>query len=196
VVGLGRLGTAVARIMRVAFGMKLIAWSENLTQERANEQARKAGLPETDEQGNPTIRAVSREEVFRLSDVVTVHLVLSDRSRGLIRAADLESMKKTAFFVNTSRGPLVVEQDLLRVLMQGRIAGAGLDVFDLEPLPSAHTWRVTRWGEDGKSEVLLAPHMGYVEKGTFEAWYRLQAENIERWLKGEPLDTLIEAPKQ
>lgn len=200
VVGLGRLGTAVARVMRVGFGMNVIAWSENLTQQKADGQALAAGLPSSSASspssqsgGQATFQAVSREELFRSADVVTVHLVLSDRTRGLIGKADLERMKASGFLVNTSRGPLVVEQDLLRTLRAGKIAGAALDVFDLEPLPRDSEWRTTRWGEDGRSEVVLAPHMGYVDMETFDRWYRLQAQNVERWLAGEALEVRIEA---
>jgi lactate dehydrogenase-like 2-hydroxyacid dehydrogenase len=158
-VGLGRLGMAVARIMVVAFGMRVVAWSENLTQERADEKAREAGLAVEGPDGEKTFRVVSKEELFRTADVVSVHLVLSDRSRGGIAARDLEMMKPTAIFVNTSRGPLVVEKDLLDVLEKGKIRAAALDVFELEPLPLDSRWRTTKWGQDGRSRVLLTPHM-------------------------------------
>lgn len=187
-VGLGRLGTAVARIMVVAFGMRVVAWSANLTQEAADAQAREAGLPVEDpESGEKTFRAVSKEELFRVADVVTLQLVLSDRSRGIVSGTELALMKPSAIFVNTSRGPLVVEADLLDVLERGKIRGAALDVFDLEPLATDSRWRTTRWGEDGRSEVLLTPHMGYVEEGTLVSWYEQQVENIKRWQKGEAL---------
>jgi phosphoglycerate dehydrogenase-like enzyme len=158
-VGLGRLGMAVARIMVVAFGMRVVAWSENLTQERADEKAREAGLVVEGSDGEKTFKVVSKEELFRTADVVSVHLVLSDRSRGGIKARDLEMMKPTAIFVNTSRGPLVVEKDLLDVLEKGKIRAAALDVFELEPLPLDSRWRTTKWGQDGRSRVLLTPHM-------------------------------------
>ncbi|AEO69933.1 uncharacterized protein THITE_2155971 [Thermothielavioides terrestris NRRL 8126] len=186
-VGLGRLGVAVARIMRVAFGMRVVAWSENLTQEKADEKAREAGLPVEGEDGEKTFKVVSKAELFRTADVVSVHLVLSDRSRGVIAGRDLEMMKPTAIFVNTSRGPLVVEKDLLDVLEQGKIRAAALDVFDLEPLPLNSRWRTTKWGQDGRSQVLLTPHMGYVEEATLDAWYDQQVENLLRWEKGEKL---------
>ena len=185
-VGLGRLGMAVARIMSVAFGMRVVAWSENLTQERADEKAREAGLA-VESDGEKTFRAVSKEELFRTSDVVSVHLVLSERSRGAIAREDLEMMKPTAIFVNTSRGPLVVEKDLLDVLDQGKIRAAALDVFELEPLPLDSRWRATKWGQDGRSGVLLTPHMGYVEESTLNAWYDQQVENLQRWENGEEL---------
>lgn len=190
-VGLGRLGTAVAQIMKKAFGMRVVAWSENLTQERADEKAREAGLPVEDGEGNKTFKAVSKEELFRTADVVSVHVVLSDRSRGCIAARDLELMKPTAIFVNTSRGPLVVEKDLLRVLEQGKIRAAALDVFDLEPLPLDSPWRTTKWGQDGRSRVLLTPHMGYVAEETLDAWYDVQVENLLRWEKGEELQVRL-----
>ncbi|KAL2155244.1 hypothetical protein VTH82DRAFT_3920 [Thermothelomyces myriococcoides] len=186
-VGLGRLGTAVARMLNLAFGMRVVAWSENLTQERADEKAREAGLSVEDARGEKTFKVVSKEELFRTADVVSLHLVLSDRSRGIITAKDLELMKPTAIFVNTSRGPLVVERDLLQVLEQGKIRAAALDVFDLEPLPLDSPWRTTKWGEDGRSRVLLTPHTGYVEEVTLDGWYDMQVENLLRWEKGEEL---------
>jgi phosphoglycerate dehydrogenase-like enzyme len=186
-VGLGRLGAAVARVMSVAFGMRVVAWSENLTQERADERAREVGLAVEDGEDRRTFKVVGKEELFRTADVVSVHLVLSDRSRGAIAAGDLGLMKPTAIFVNTSRGPLVVERDLLEVLEQGRIRAAALDVFELEPLPLDSPWRTTKWGQDGRSRVLLTPHMGYVEEATLDAWYDQQVENLQRWERGEEL---------
>jgi phosphoglycerate dehydrogenase-like enzyme len=118
---------------------------------------------------------------------VSVHLVLSERSRGGIARGDLEMMKPTAIFVNTSRGPLVVEKDLLDVLDRGKIRAAALDVFELEPLPLDSRWRTTKWGQDGRSGVLLTPHMGYVEESTLDAWYDQQVENLQRWENGEEL---------
>ncbi|KAB5578605.1 D-isomer specific 2-hydroxyacid dehydrogenase [Coniochaeta sp. 2T2.1] len=190
VVGLGRLGVNVAKIMNIAFGMRVVAWSSNLTQEAADEKAQQAGLPvETD--GEKTFKVVSKEELFKTADVVSIHLVLSDRSRGVISAKDLELMKKTAIFVNTSRGPLVEEEDLLGVLEKGLIRTAAVDVFNLEPLPKDSKWRTTKWGEDGRSQVLLTPHMGYVEKGTLDTWYSQQVENVKRWAKGEAMTSVI-----
>ncbi|GJN79676.1 hypothetical protein PLIIFM63780_003194 [Purpureocillium lilacinum] len=191
VLGLGRLGAAVARAMHLALGMKVIAWSTNLTQEAADEQARHAGLPVEGPDGVKTFRAVSREELFSTADVVSVHLVLSDRTRGIVNAQDLGKMKPSAFFVNTSRGPLVVERDLLDVLKAGKIRGAALDVFDLEPLPRDSEWRSAEWGKNGRSEVLIAPHMGYVEERSISGFYRKQVANLERWVAGEPLETLL-----
>ncbi|KAK4184468.1 D-isomer specific 2-hydroxyacid dehydrogenase [Podospora australis] len=186
-VGLGRLGIAVAKIMHLAFGMKIIAWSSNLTQEAADEKAAAAGFPVQGEDGEKTFKLVSKEELFRTADVVSIHLVLSDRSRGSVAAADLGLMKKSAIFVNTSRGPLVVEKDLQDALEAGKIRAAALDVFEREPLPLDSRWRTTKWGQEGRSRVLLTPHMGYVEEATLDAWYEQQVENVSRWERGEEL---------
>jgi phosphoglycerate dehydrogenase-like enzyme len=191
VVGLGRLGASTSRIMKLAFGMKVIAWSTNLTQDAADEKAREAGLPVEDENGEKTFKAVSREELFSTADVVSVHLVLSDRSRGLINAQDLSKMKPSALFVNTSRGPLVVEQDLLEVLKAGRIRGAALDVYEIEPLPADSPWRNPEWGRNGSSRVLVTPHMGYVQDQPLISWYEQQVENIERWAREETLENVL-----
>ncbi|KXJ96126.1 D-3-phosphoglycerate dehydrogenase [Microdochium bolleyi] len=186
-VGFGRLGFAVSKILKVAFNMKIIAWSTNLTQEAADEKARKAGLPTEDENGEKTFKVVSRDELFSTADVVNIQLVLSERSRGLINASDLNKMKKTALFINAARGPLVVQDDLLQVAKKGQISGIAIDVYDTEPLPVNSEWRTTRWGIDGKSRVLLTPHMGYVQDATIHGWYKQQVENILRWEKGEEL---------
>lgn len=186
-VGLGRLGGTVGRIMSVAFGMKIIAWSTNLTQEAADQQAKDQGLPVELENGEKTFKAVSREELFTTADVVSVHLVLSDRSRGLITEVDLSKMKPSAFFVNTSRGPLVVEKDLLVILKAGKIRGAGLDVFDLEPLPKDSDWRRSDWGTGGKSQLLVTPHVAYVEEGSINGFYEQQVADLLRWAAGKPL---------
>lgn len=186
-VGLGRLGIAVAKILHLAFNMRIIAWSPNLTQEAADEKAKAAGFPVENDKGEKTFKVVSEEELYRTADVVSLHIVLSDRSRGGITSKQLSWMKPSAIFVNTSRGPLVVEKDLLEILEQGKIRAAAIDVFDLEPLPLDSKWRTTKWGQDGRSRVLLTPHMGYVEQDTLEGWYEQQVENIQRWEKGEPL---------
>jgi len=187
IVGLGRLGVNVAKIMHVAFGMRIVAWSENLTQEGADEKAREAGLAVEDEEGK-VFRAVGKEELFRTADVVSVHYVLSDRSRGVVGKKDLEMMKPSALLVNTSRGPLVVEEDLLQVLREGRIRGVALDVFELEPLPQESAWRSTQWGKNGRSRVLLSPHMGYVEEEVMNNWCAEVVENIERWVGGKEVN--------
>ncbi|SPO02525.1 related to formate dehydrogenase [Cephalotrichum gorgonifer] len=186
-IGLGRLGVAVAKIMRTAFNMRILAWSQNLTQEDADAKAVAAGLPVERPDGGKTFQVVSKEEAFAAADVLSLHLVLSDRSRGIVAAADLAHMKNTAFLVNTSRGPLVDEADLLAALKAGRIAGAALDVFDLEPLAADSEWRTTEWGVDGRSRVVLTPHMGYVEGEKLRGWYEQQVENIRRWKAGEEL---------
>lgn len=187
VIGLGRLGAAVAKIMHTAFGMKIYAWSTNLTQDKADEQAREAGLPVEGEDGEKTFKVVSKEELYRQSDVVSVHVVLSDRSRGMITKKELGLMKPEALFINTSRGPLVVDKDLQDILEQGKIRAAAIDVFELEPLPLDSPWRTTKWGEDGRGEVILTPHTGYAEKETLAKWYEEQVANILRWEKAEPL---------
>lgn len=181
VLGLGRLGAAVARALHLAFGMRVIAWSTNLTQEKADAQAKEKGLPAG------TFEVVSREALFAEADVVSVHVVLSERSTGMVTKHDLERMKQDGIFVNTSRGPIVVEEDLLDVLNKGKIRAAGIDVFEIEPLPLNSPWRTTKWGEEGRSQVLLTPHTGYAEKPTFTTWYEQQVENIIRWEKGEEL---------
>ncbi|KAF2501124.1 D-isomer specific 2-hydroxyacid dehydrogenase [Lophium mytilinum] len=191
VVGLGRLGAAVARVGVLAFGMRVVCWSENLTQEKADKMAGEMGLPVKGgglaEEGERTFRFVGKEELFRQADVVTVHYVLSERSRGMVGERELGAMKAEAFFVNTSRGPLVEEKALFETLRAGRIKGAALDVFDIEPLPVDSPWRTEDWDEPGKSRVLLTPHMGYVEEGTMNTWYEESAENLERWLDGREL---------
>ena len=154
IVGLGRLGGSVARIGVLGFGMEVMAWSENLTAEKAAEVAEKNGL------GREQIRAVGKEELFGTADVVSVHYVLSERSVGMVGEKELRGMKSGAVFVNTSRGPLVDEGALLAVLKEGRVKGAGLDVFNREPLEQESEWRSERWGEEGRSEVVLSPHMG------------------------------------
>ncbi|KAI1128789.1 D-isomer specific 2-hydroxyacid dehydrogenase [Nemania abortiva] len=191
-VGLGRLGVTVSRIMHLAFGMRVIAWSSNLTQDAADEKAKAAGLPVEDETGIKTFKVVSRDELFSTADVVSIHLVLSERSRGLIGTDDLGKMKKSALFVNTSRGPIVNEDELLESGKKGLIRGIGLDVYGLEPLPKESEWRTTKWGESGRSEVVMTPHTGYVEGDGIRGWYEQQVENILRWQKGDALATLFE----
>ncbi|TVY80624.1 D-3-phosphoglycerate dehydrogenase [Lachnellula suecica] len=181
--GLGRLGVNVAKIMSQAFGMKILAWSSSLTQEGADEKAKSAGLPIEVEDGEKTFKVVSKEELFKNADVLSVHYVLSERSRGIVGAADLALLKSSAFLVNTSRGPLVDDDALFEVLKEGRIRGAALDVFELEPLPGDSRWRTTEWG----NRVLLSPHMGYVEEETTGNWYAEQVEIVERWSRGEEL---------
>lgn len=186
-VGLGRLGVNTARILYQSFGMRIQAWSTSLTQEIADQKALAAGLPIEDEDGEKVFKVVSKEELFKQADVLSVHYVLSDRSRGIIARPELALLKKTAIFINTSRGPLVDEGALLDVLESGSIRGAALDVFDLEPLPKDSRWRTQKWGTEGRAQVLLSPHMGYVEEESIGNWYDEQAEITRRWHKGEEL---------
>lgn len=155
--GLGKLGTAMAKVAVLAFGMKVIAWSPNLTQEKADDAAEGVGF----EKG--TFKAVSKEELFKQADVVSIHVVLSDRSRGIVGKEEFGWMKKSAVLLNTSRGPLIDENALVNVLKDGKIAGVALDVFDVEPLPADSPWRDS---DSFKSLVVLSPHMGYVNSGT------------------------------
>lgn len=180
IVGLGRLGAAVAQIGHLAWGMKVLCWSENLTQEKASRMAVEAGLPPD------TFRAVSKEHLFRNSDVVSLHYVLSDRSRGIVGANELQQMKSSAMLINTSRGPLIDQSALLDSLERGTIRGAALDVFEIEPLPMYSPWRRTNyWGRDGRSRLITTPHMGYMDGRLVNAWYAETAENVDRWLEGK-----------
>jgi D-3-phosphoglycerate dehydrogenase len=159
--GLGNIGARVAAIGK-AFGMRCIAWSQNLTQEKAGE-----------------VQAVSKEQLFAESDVVTIHLVLGERTRGLVSAADLKTMKPGAILVNTSRGPIVVENDLLAVLRDGKLRAA-LDVYEQEPLPADHPLR-------RMENVTLSPHLGYVHEENYRIFYRDTVENVAAWLAGKPI---------
>lgn len=188
-VGLGRLGGAVARVAHLAWGMRVLCWSENMTQQRADEMAVLVGLsPDSGIDGGKTFRAVSKEELFRDADVVSMHYVLSDRSRGIVSVKELELMKPSALLVNTSRGPLIDHDALLDTLEKGKIRGAALDVFDIEPLPLSSPWRQSNyWGLDGRSVLLTTPHMGYVDEGLMNTWYAETAENVERWVDGRDI---------
>jgi phosphoglycerate dehydrogenase-like enzyme len=157
--GLGNIGGAVARIGK-AFEMNVIAWSENLTADRAAAVG--------------AVR-VTKEELFRRADILSIHLVLSRRTRSIVGAAELSLMKPTATLVNTSRGPIVVETALVDALSEGRIAGAAIDVFDEEPLPPDHPFRRL-------PNVLATPHIGYVSRGLYERFYQDTVSNIVRWL--------------
>lgn len=184
-VGLGKLGAAVGRIAIVAFGMEVIAWSANLTQEQADERAMALGL----EKGSFTAVA-GKGEFFGRADVVSLHYVLSGRSRGVVGRDELGAMKQDSLLVNTSRGGLVDEEALLEVLSAGKIRGAALDVFEPEPLGVDSAWRTTQWGADGRSEVVLTPHMGYGDE-QIHGWYDEVAANLERYLNGEDLRCLL-----
>ena len=167
ILGLGNLGAKVGRI-GAAMGMKVIAWSQNLTPEQAKERG---------------AERVEKDELFRRSDVVSIHLVLSPRSRGLVGAHELGLMKPTALLVNTSRGPIVDEEALLAALGEKRIAGFGGDTFDVEPLPSDHPLR-------SEPRALLTPHLGYVTEETYRDFYGGMVQAIEAWLAGKPINVL------
>lgn len=185
VLGMGRLGASVARAGIIAFGMKVVCWSQSLTQEKADSIARGLSLPTESEDGSKTFQVVSKDELFQKSDVVSLHYVLSERSKDLVSRRELDMMKRTALLVNTSRGPLINEKDLLQAAEEGKIRGIGLDTFEYEPLPADSPWRCQKWGRDGRSKVLVTPHMGYVEEGLMNNWYAETAENVERWLAGK-----------
>ncbi|KIE00092.1 glycerate dehydrogenase, partial [Metarhizium majus ARSEF 297] len=187
VVGLGRLGAAVARIGHLAWGMRVVCWSENLTQEKADRMATEMGLsPDGGIDGGKTFLAVSKEDLFRGADVVSMHYVLSARSRAIVGAKELEQMKGSAMLVNTSRGPLIDSAALLDTLERGGLRGAALDVYDVEPLPLDSPWRrANYWGTGGRSRLVITPHMGYADEGLMNAWYAETAENVERWLEGK-----------
>ena len=189
--GLGRLGGNVAKIMHQSFGMEILCWSSSLTQETADSKAKDLGLPAEDEEGNKTFKVVTKEELFKQADILSVHYVLSDRSRGIVGSKDLALMKPSAFLVNTSRGPLVDENALFEVLEKGAITGAAVDVFEFEPLRQDSRWRSDGWGKNGKSRVLVTPHTGYVEREYLEAWYKEQVEILQLWLQGEDLPNVL-----
>lgn len=164
VVGLGKLGSQVARVGQ-AFGMQVLAWSQNLT----TEAAEAAGA-----------RHVDKQTLFREADIVTLHVVLSDRTRGLVRTPELDAMKRTAYLVNTARGPIVEEAALLDALRHGVIAGAALDVYDEEPLPSDHPLRTL-------DNVILTPHLGYVTEENYREMYGQAVEDIRAYRDGSPI---------
>ncbi|HTV91537.1 MAG TPA: D-2-hydroxyacid dehydrogenase family protein [Verrucomicrobiae bacterium] len=160
VLGVGNIGSRVAEIGG-AFGMHVIAWSQHLDERRAAAVG---------------ARLVTREELFRRSDILSIHLVLSERTRGLVGAAELALMKPSAHLINTSRGPIVNETALIAALRERRLAGAALDVFDVEPLPADHPFRVL-------DNVLCTPHIGYVTRREYEIFYRDTVSNIVAWLE-------------
>jgi D-3-phosphoglycerate dehydrogenase len=164
VLGLGKLGTRTANIAK-AFGMKVIAWSQNLTPEKCKE----AG-----------VEYVSKEDLFRQADFITIHVVLSQRSRGLVGAKELGLMKPSAYIINTSRGPIIDEPALLAALRDKKIAGAGLDVFDVEPLPTDHPLRKL-------DNIVLTPHLGYVSMQNYRAYYGGVVDDIRAFLDGKPV---------
>ncbi|HEY8745008.1 MAG TPA: D-2-hydroxyacid dehydrogenase family protein [Chloroflexota bacterium] len=167
VIGLGNLGKRVATV-GLAFGMEVVAWSQNLSPDTATALG---------------VRPVSKEELLRGADIVTIHLRLSDRTRGLLGDTDLRLLKPTALLVNTSRGPIVDEAALLAALHEGRLAGAGLDVYDVEPLPADHPLRRA-------PRTVLTPHLGYVTDGTYGVFYRDAVEDIVAFSRGVPVRVL------
>ena len=167
IMGLGNLGSMVAKIGK-AFGMEVIAWSENLKMADAEKHG---------------VMAVTKEELFEKSDFLTIHYLLSDRSRNLVKYDDISKMKKTAFIINTSRGPIINEDDLIKALQDEIIAGAGLDVYAIEPLPENHKLRFL-------PNVLLTPHIGYVTLDNYVKWYNQMAEDLQAFLEGKPIRIL------
>ena len=167
VLGLGKLGVRTANIAK-AFGMKVIAWSQNLTAEKCRE----AGVD-----------YAAKDDLFRQSDFITVHVVLSQRTRGLIGARELGLMKPSAYLINTSRGPIIDEAALIAALRDSKIAGAGLDVFDIEPLPLDHPFRQM-------NNVVITPHLGYVSEQNYRRYFAEAIEDIRAFLDGKPVRLL------
>jgi D-3-phosphoglycerate dehydrogenase len=164
IIGLGKIGSQVSKVA-LAFGMNVIAWSENLKLSVAKDNQ---------------VLAVTKEELLEKSDFITIHTVLSDRTKNLITKKDLELMKDTAFLINTSRGPIVNEFDLVEALEKSIIAGVGLDVYDIEPLPENHKLRFL-------PNALLLPHLGYVTKENYEIYYSQMFENLQAFKEGKPI---------
>ncbi len=165
--GLGKIGTQVAKVAK-AFGMEVCAWSENLNLSHANEIG---------------VLPMSKEDLFKNSDIISIHLVLGDRYKNLITKKEFKMMKKTSFLINTSRGPIVNENDLVQALKDESIAGAGLDVFDIEPLPQDHKLRFL-------PNALLLPHIGYVTVENYSKFYTQMIENLNSCLENKPLRTI------
>ncbi len=163
IIGLGKIGSQVARIGK-AFGMQVVAWSENLN------------LSEADKLG---VLPMSKEELFRQSDIISLHVVLGERYKNLITENELKMMKKTCFLINTSRGPIINEKDLIQALEDDVIAGAGLDVYDKEPLPQDHKLRFL-------PNALLTPHLGYVTEENYSIFYEQMIENLYSCIEGKP----------
>ncbi len=164
VIGLGKIGTQVAKVGK-AFGMEVCAWSENLNLSHAN----KLG-----------VLPMSKEDLLKNSDIISIHLVLGERYKNLITKKEIEMMKKTSYLINTSRGPIINENDLVEALKNEKIAGAGLDVYDKEPLPQDHKLRFL-------PNALLLPHIGYVTAENYSKFYTQMIENLESCLKNKPL---------
>ncbi len=166
-IGLGKIGTQVAKVGK-AFGMEVCAWSENLNLSNANELK---------------VLPMSKEDLLKNSDIISIHLVLGDRYKNLITKKEIKLMKKTSFLINTSRGPIINENDLIEALKDEEIAGAGLDVFDKEPLPQDHKLRFL-------PNALLLPHIGYVTAENYSKFYPQMIENLEKCLKNKPIRTI------
>ncbi len=163
-IGLGKIGTQVAKVAK-AFGMEVCAWSENLNLSHANELG---------------VLPMSKEDLLKNSDIISIHLVLGERYKNLITKKEIEMMKKTTFLINTSRGPIINENDLVEALKDEKIAGVGLDVYDKEPLPQDHKLRFL-------PNALLLPHIGYVTAENYSKFYSQMIENLESCLKNKPL---------
>ena len=167
IIGLGKLGCQVAKIGK-AFGMEVIAWSENLKMAHAEENG---------------ALAVTKDELLEKSDFISIHYILSERSKGLIKYDDICKMKKTAFLINTSRGPIIDEDDLVKALQEEKIAGAGIDVYSIEPLPENHKLRFL-------PNAFLTPHIGYVTFENYSKFYSQMAEDLQAFIDGKPLRVL------
>lgn len=167
IAGLGNLGSRMAKIAK-AFDMNVIAWSENLTQERCEELG---------------VKLVDKEGLLLNSDFLTIHLILSERTRGIFKAEDLCRMKSTSYIINTARGPIIDEDDLINALKNQTIAGAGIDVFSVEPLPADHPFRHLQ-------NTVVTPHLGYVEEENYSAYFSGYVEAIDAFLKGKPKNFL------
>ena len=163
-IGLGKIGSQVAKVAK-AFGMQVCAWSENLDLSHANELG---------------VLPMSKEDLLKNSDIISIHLVLGERYKNLITKKEFEMMKKTSFLINTSRGPIINENDLVEALKEEKIAGAGLDVYDIEPLPQDHKLRFL-------PNALLLPHIGYVTAENYSKFYLQMIENLESCQKNKPL---------
>ena len=163
-IGLGKIGTQVAKVAK-AFGMEVCAWSENLNLSHANESG---------------VLPMSKEDLLKNSDIISIHLILGNRYKNLITKKEISMMKKTAFLINTSRGPIVNENDLIEALKDEKIAGVGLDVYDKEPLPQDHKLRFL-------PNALLLPHIGYVTAENYSKFYLQMIENLEGCLRNKPL---------
>ena len=167
IIGLGKIGSQVAKIGK-AFGMQIVAWSENLNLSIANELG---------------VLPMSKEELLKQSDIISLHVVLGDKYRNLITKKEFNIMKKTCFLINTSRGPIINEKDLVEALEEDAIAGVGLDVYDIEPLPQDHKLRFL-------PNALLLPHLGYVTEENYSKFYTQMVENLESCLSGKPTRVL------